>query len=117
MEDHYITEHQTQFKTHVWTVDNAKVRNKTNRFFGSTNLKYDINDDINVVYRYGIDTFFEAQEYGQNKGGVDGNRLGMYRTINVNNTIIDHNVSVNYKERIYRFTRFNSGCWFQLKLC
>ena len=81
-----------------WTVDNAKVRNKTNRFFGSTNLKYDINDDINVVYRYGIDTFFEAQEYGQNKGGVDGNRLGMYRTINVNNTIIDHNVSVNYKK-------------------
>ena len=82
-----------------WTVDNSKVRNKTNRFFGSANLKYDITDDINVVYRYGIDTFTEGQQYGQNKGGVDGNRLGIYRTTNITNMIVDHNVSANFKQQ------------------
>jgi TonB-dependent SusC/RagA subfamily outer membrane receptor len=64
-----------------WTVENAKTRNKVDRFFGNVSALYNFNDNLNVAYRYGIDVFNENQSYGQNKGGVDGNSLGIYRTI------------------------------------
>ncbi|WP_127023657.1 SusC/RagA family TonB-linked outer membrane protein [Flagellimonas beolgyonensis] len=78
-----------------WTVANAKVIQATDRIFGNFNVSYAIRDWLNVTYRLGIDTYTEFNSYGQNKGGVDGNVLGVYRTINARNTTWDHNLIFN----------------------
>ena len=78
-----------------WTVANAKVKQATDRVFGNFNVSYAIRDWLNVTYRLGIDTYTEFNSYGQNKGGVDGNVLGIYRTISAKNTTWDHNLIFN----------------------
>ena len=83
-----------------WTVENSKTRNKVDRIFGSIILSYDLLDNLNVNYRYGLDVFDENQSYGQNKGGIDGNALGIYRTIYIRNMIKDHNLSINYETEL-----------------
>ena len=54
-----------------WTVENSKTRSNVNRFFGNVGFKYDLADNLNVTYRYGLDSYSEEQLYGQNKGGHD----------------------------------------------
>ena len=83
-----------------WTVENAKTRNKVDRFFGNVSLVYDLMENLNVSYRYGLDVYNENQSYGQNKGGVDGASLGIYRTTYIRNVIKDHNLSVNYQAEL-----------------
>ncbi len=78
-----------------WTVANAKVTQNTDRLFGNFNLSYGINDWLNVTYRLGLDTYTEFNSYGQNKGGVDGDVTGIYRTITARNTIWDHSLIFN----------------------
>lgn len=73
-----------------WTVNNAKTRQKTNRFFNRLNFTYEFNDWINLTYRVGLDTYTELNSYGQNKGGVDGDVTGIFRTITGRNTIWNH---------------------------
>ena len=43
----------------------------------------------------GLDTNTEANSYGQNRGGVDGDVTGIYRTISAQNTIWDHSLMWN----------------------
>jgi TonB-linked SusC/RagA family outer membrane protein len=83
-----------------WTVENAKTRNKVDRFFGNVSILYNLKDNLNISYRYGIDTYNENQSYGQNKGGVDGASLGIYRTTYIRNVIKDHNLSINYDVKL-----------------
>jgi len=79
-----------------WTVKNSKTGQQVDRFFGNFNLSYQLSDNLNVVYRYGLDIYNESSFYGQNAGGPDGNPLGLYRTQYVRNSIKDHNLTVNY---------------------
>lgn len=44
-----------------WTVENAKTRNKVDRFFGNVSLMYNLQDNLNISYRYGIDTYNEIK--------------------------------------------------------
>lgn len=78
-----------------WTAANAKATQLTDRIFGNINLAYAINDWVNLTYRLGIDTYNEFNTYGQNKGGVDGDVTGIYRTINARNTTWDHSFIIN----------------------
>ncbi len=78
-----------------WTVENAKVTQNTDRVFGNFNLSYGLTDWLNATYRLGIDTYTEFNSYGQNKGGVDGDVTGIYRTITARNTIWDHSLIFN----------------------
>ena len=83
----------------LWTVENAQTSQTTNRIFGQGTLQYDINDNLNLVYRVGIDVFSENNVNSQNKGGVNSNsgdvRLlsGIYETWTNTNTIWDHNLA------------------------
>ena len=79
-----------------WTVENSKTGQNVDRFFGNVALNYALSENLNVSYRYGLDIYNESSFYGQNKGGVDGNQLGQYRTQYVRNSISDHNLSINY---------------------
>ncbi|RDY60631.1 SusC/RagA family TonB-linked outer membrane protein [Flagellimonas nanhaiensis] len=85
----------------LWTVANAESRQDTNRVFGQAAVQYDINDNLNIIYRAGIDIYSENNTNSQNKGGINSNsgdiRLasGVYETWNNTNTIWDHNLVLN----------------------
>ncbi|MBL0685131.1 SusC/RagA family TonB-linked outer membrane protein [Aquimarina mytili] len=82
----------------LWTVNNAQNRQKTNRVFGNGTLQYDLNENLNLVYRFGLDNYTEANTNQQNKGGVSDDaalRSGVYQTWTNINTIFDHNFIIN----------------------
>ena len=85
----------------LWTVANAQTKQTTNRIFGQGTLQYDFNDNLNLVYRVGIDVYSENNVNSQNKGGINSNsgdvRLasGIYETWTNTNTIWDHNLALS----------------------
>ena len=82
----------------LWTVNNALNRQTTNRVFGNGTIQYDINDNLNLVYRFGLDNYTESNVNQQNKGGVSDDatlRSGIYQTWTNINTIFDHNFIIN----------------------
>ena len=80
----------------LWTVKNVKTGQKTTNIFSSFSTVYSLNDNISLAYRFGFNTYTENGFYAQNKGGIDGNPLGLLRTTNIVNTVLDHNFSINY---------------------
>lgn len=85
----------------LWTVNNSGTTQETNRVFGNMAIQYDISDNLNLIYRLGIDNFNEDNLNYQNRGGVNSNsndirlQSGVYETWNNNNTIWDHNLALN----------------------
>ena len=79
-----------------WTVANAKTTQATDRIFGNSSVTYNLKENMALTYRFGLDTYTEFNTSGQNRGGVDGNVLGFYRTIQARNSIYDHSVIFNY---------------------
>ncbi len=79
----------------LWTVKNSKNQQVTNRVFGNAALSYNINDNLNLTYRFGLDNYSENNTNYQNKGGVGGSvatQSGVLDTWNNTNTIHDHNL-------------------------
>lgn len=75
----------------------------TNRFFNATSINYDILDNLALTYRIGLDTYTETQENKYNKGQGSGNAVvqtGMYRTIDVRNTIWNQDLILSYNNRL-----------------
>ena len=83
-----------------WTVANAFDSELVNRVFGNFNASYQINDQLGISYVYGLDASSQFAEHAQNKGGVDGNALGIYQTTDRSNTIQDHNLRLSYSTEI-----------------
>jgi TonB-linked SusC/RagA family outer membrane protein len=81
-----------------WTVENSKTGQQVSRVYGTFNVNYNLAEDLNLSYRYGLDTYSENGFYGQNTGGIDGNTLGIYRTTNVVSTLKDHTISLSYSK-------------------
>ncbi len=85
----------------LWTVFNSGSNQLTNRIFGNSTITYNINDNIDLTYRAGIDIYTEANRNFQNKGGVNSNsgdvRLasGVLSTWDNTNTIWDHNFVIS----------------------
>jgi len=76
----------------LWTVANSKVTQETERIYGSANISYEINKNYSFKYQAGIDTYTEFNTYGQQKGGVDGDPTGIFRTITARNKIWNHSL-------------------------
>ncbi|MFN3999875.1 SusC/RagA family TonB-linked outer membrane protein [Algoriphagus sp.] len=84
-----------------WLVRNYVNSSDVQRFFNSTSLNYDINDNFSITYRLGLDTYTELQELRYNKGGPSSNlatRNGYYRSINITNTIWNQDLILNWKK-------------------
>lgn len=85
----------------LWAAKYYSMTSVVNRFFTSNSLNYDFNNDFSLTYRMGLDTYTDLQEAKLNKGGqitdvnVGG---GFYRTLNVKNTIWNHDLILNYKK-------------------
>ncbi|NEU70188.1 SusC/RagA family TonB-linked outer membrane protein [Spirosoma agri] len=87
-----------------WILKNYKTTGLVNRFFTTTNLTYDIAKNLVLLYKVGLDTYTENQEYKFNKGGVDFVN-GFYNTYDVRNTIWDNSMILSYTKPVtQRFT-------------
>jgi len=81
-----------------WILDNTRNSSNTNRFFSNISFNYDLTDWFKLSYRVGLDTYSEKQALEVNKGavGFSGAGLifgtGLYRTVNITNTILDHSI-------------------------
>ncbi|UZO79187.1 SusC/RagA family TonB-linked outer membrane protein [Aquimarina sp. ERC-38] len=84
----------------LWTVNNAETNQNTSRIFGSFAFNYNFSDNIGANYQYTIDDYTEFGSYGQNRGGVDGNPLGIFRTTQSRNQIQSHTINLNYDKNI-----------------
>lgn len=79
-----------------WTQDYTKQTSNTSRFFGRNTFQYNFSKNFSLLYRVGLDTYSELQSFEVNKGGP-ALLNGLYRTINIKNTIWNHDVIANYK--------------------
>lgn len=82
----------------LWTVNNAGNSQLTNRVFGSANISYKINDNLNIAYQYGLDIYSENNVNFSQKGGKTGslvNQSGVYDTWNNTNVINNHNFTLS----------------------
>lgn len=84
-----------------WTAKYAKNINSVNRVYGQNSLSFDLAPWVSLTYRLGIDSYSENQEYIVNRIGLSSNDYsalnnGMYRTVNVTNTIWDHNAFASF---------------------
>ena len=84
-----------------WTAENVKLTNNTNRYYGKTELNFEVMDGLNLVYRMGYDSYTETRSYQQNPGGVRPDDLldGFYQTMEIQRTSWDHGINalVNYQ--------------------
>jgi len=83
----------------LWLVRYYQNTSDVNRFFNSTSLIYDINDDFSITYRFGLDTYSELQELRYNKGGPSSSlatQSGYYRSSNIQNTIWNQDLVINW---------------------
>lgn len=85
----------------LWTLNNTGTRQTTNRVFGNATVAYEINKNLNVSYKVGMDVYNEANLNFQNRGGVNSNTpnartaSGFYETWNNINSLWDHTVQLN----------------------
>lgn len=86
-----------------WLVKYYSNSSIVNRFFNSSTLNYDFNENFAITYRLGLDTYSENQEIKYNKGGT-GNNLniinGMYQSVTIKNTIFNHDINFNFRKAL-----------------
>lgn len=84
-----------------WTLENAFASQIVDRFFGQINASYKFNDNLNLMYRVGIDQYTEQNAGGQHKGGVvTGFQNGFYNTYSVVNRITNHDLILTYNKKL-----------------
>lgn len=88
----------------IWVTKYYSNTSVVNRFFNSTSLNYDINKNLSLVYRVGLDTYTENQEVKLNKGGGAAAvsavvNSGVYVTTNIKNTIWNHDLNLNFNSK------------------
>ncbi len=82
-----------------WVLNNYKTTGVVNRIFTATNFNYEIAKDLNLIYKVGLDTYDETQEFLINKGGAQLPN-GLYNTLNIKNTIWDNSAILSYSRPI-----------------
>ena len=80
-----------------WLLNNARDSQVTDRVFISTGLAYEVNENLSLNYRFGLDTYTENKERRVNKGAVNSATYtqGYLRNTTSKNTIFNHNLSFN----------------------
>ncbi|QOI96357.1 MAG: SusC/RagA family TonB-linked outer membrane protein [Flammeovirgaceae bacterium] len=85
-----------------WTTKYSRQTDEVSRFYGQTSFTYNITDEFSVLYRVGLDTYNEYQQYWSNKGGVQGviSQQGVYQSVSGKNTIWNHDFIANYNTKL-----------------
>ncbi|MFN4144795.1 MAG: SusC/RagA family TonB-linked outer membrane protein [Runella sp.] len=82
-----------------WILQNYKTTGLVNRIFSTTSVNVDLAKDLALLYRVGLDTYTENQEYKFNKGGVDL-VTGFYNTFDIQNTIWNNDLILSYSKAV-----------------
>ncbi|AQG82113.1 SusC/RagA family TonB-linked outer membrane protein [Spirosoma montaniterrae] len=82
-----------------WVLNNYKTTGVVNRIFASNTVTYDLAKDLTLLYKVGLDTYDEVQEFKLNKGGV-ALVNGLYNTLNFKNTIWDNTLLLSYNRSV-----------------
>jgi len=82
-----------------WVLANYKTTGVVNRVFAASTATYDLGSDLMLLYKIGLDTYDETQEFKLNKGGVQFVN-GFYNTLNFKNTIWDNSVILSYSKTL-----------------
>ncbi|MEA5428802.1 SusC/RagA family TonB-linked outer membrane protein [Arcicella lustrica] len=82
-----------------WILNNYKTTGVVNRFFSATSFNLDITKELALIYKIGLDTYDETQEFLLNKGGVSFVN-GFYNTLNFKNTIWDNSMILSYNKTV-----------------
>lgn len=82
-----------------WILNNYKTTGVVNRFFSATSFNLDITKELALIYKIGLDTYDETQEFLLNKGGVSFVN-GFYNTLNFKNTIWDNSMILSYTKTL-----------------
>jgi outer membrane receptor protein involved in Fe transport len=67
--------------------------------FNATTFNYQVNDDFNLIYKVGLDTYTEKQAFKLNNRGIDFPN-GFYTTLDISNRIWDHSVIGSYSKSL-----------------
>jgi outer membrane receptor protein involved in Fe transport len=78
-----------------WVLNNYKTSGVVNRVFTATTFNYEIAKDLSFIYKVGLDTYDETQEFKIGKGGAQLPN-GLYNTVNFKNTIWDNSAIISY---------------------
>jgi TonB-linked SusC/RagA family outer membrane protein len=80
-----------------WSVANSQGGQNVNRVNSTVSLSYEINDNLSLTYRYGLDWYNERNKDYSNKNGVNFNDaiFGYLRTWDNNVAIHNHFMSLN----------------------
>ncbi len=79
----------------LWTLNNAGQTENVNRFFATNELSYELNDNLTVLYRLGLDTYNQKNQRYINRGGARAPD-GELASFNTANKITDQLVNVLY---------------------
>jgi TonB-linked SusC/RagA family outer membrane protein len=82
-----------------WILNNYETTGLVNRFFNATSFNLELAKDLNLLYKVGLDTYTDQQDWKFNKGGVDFVN-GFYNTINFENTIWNNDVILSYTRKV-----------------
>jgi TonB-linked SusC/RagA family outer membrane protein len=82
-----------------WVLNNYKTTGVVNRFFSATSFNWEISKDFSAIYKIGLDTYDETQEFMLNKGGTAFVN-GLYNTLNSKNTIWDNSLILSYTKSL-----------------
>lgn len=88
-----------------WILENYKTTGIVNRIFSATTASYEFAKDLTLLYKLGLDTYDETQEFKLNKGGP-AVANGLYNTINIKNTIWDNSLILNYTKHVTELLTF-----------
>lgn len=78
-----------------WTLNNAGQTEKVQRFFSTTKLSYDINENLTLLYQLGMDRTNQFNQRYINRGGPR-TPDGELRSFTINQRITDHLANVLY---------------------
>lgn len=84
-----------QIQNPRWTLNNTGQTEKVQRFFSTTKLSYDINDNISLLYQLGVDRYDQYNQRYINRGGPivpDGELF----SFNIINRITDQLANILY---------------------
>ena len=82
-----------------WMLDNYKTTGVVNRIFASNTATYDFGKDVTLLFKTGLDTYDEVQDFSINKGGP-ALVNGLYNTVNFKNTIWDNTAILSYSRSL-----------------
>jgi outer membrane receptor protein involved in Fe transport len=89
--------YRTTITNPIWNIKNSGFRADSDRFIGSSNLRFAINDKTSLSYTYGLDLYNELNINHINRGGTI-TPLGIMQVFNNYNRVTNHRLIYSFND-------------------